>query len=374
MNNKQEHFKKAARISGKCTASISVVLAAAFLIFPLGGGSAAVSAQLDSVHVSQTKTDAVVRPESKKLIPLGHTTGIKLFSEGAMVVGFASPEGEKGKSPAEKAGLKLGDIIIEVEGNPISSNETLAQAVSGAQKKTLAVTAKRQDAVLDFSVSPQLDSASGQYKIGAWVRDSLAGIGTITYVDPENGAFGALGHGVCDQDTGELMPIGGGSVMGSQVVGVKKGECGTPGELTGEYELQRDQGILYQNSNNGIYGQLTDSRVYQQGQALETAEKSEIETGPAQILANVEGDAVKSYDIEIVKIYADEDGSNRDMMVRVVDKNLLNTTGGIVQGMSGSPIIQNGKLIGAVTHVLVNDPQRGYGIGIQRMLETARSL
>lgn len=359
-------------IGGRCAAGAGLALAAALLLFPLPAKAASAPARIDSVNVSKTDPGETVRPESPRLIPLGRATGIKLFSEGAMVVGFA-PMSEQGLSPAEAAGLRLGDLIVQAGGRPVSSNETMAQAVGQCQGGPLTILAKRDGESLSFTVQPVLDSASGQYRIGAWVRDSLAGIGTITYVDPANGAFGALGHGVCDQDTGELMPIGGGSLMRSQVVGVKKGQSGQPGELTGEYEMTRDQGVLYQNADDGIYGKLTDESVYSRQQALETASKAEIKTGKAQIVANVEGSQTQYYDIEIVKLYDDEEG-NRDMMVQVTDKRLLEKTGGIVQGMSGSPIVQNGKLVGAVTHVLVNDPCRGYGISIERMLETARSL
>lgn len=371
---KREKWVRALCILGKCAGGAGLALAAALLLFPLPGKAAAASApaQIDSVNVAKTDSGETARPESARLIPLGRATGIKLFSEGAMVVGFA-PLTESGVSPAEAAGLRLGDLIVQVDGQPVSSNETMAQAVGQSQGGQLTILAKRDGRERSFTVQPVKEAASGQYRIGAWVRDSLAGIGTITYVDPANGAFGALGHGVCDQDTGELMPIGGGSLMRSQVVGVKKGQSGQPGELTGEYETTRDQGVLYQNADDGIYGKLTDESVYSRQQALETAPKEQIKTGKAQIVANVEGSQTQYYDIEIVKLYDDEQG-NRDMMVHVTDKRLLEKTGGIVQGMSGSPIVQNGKLVGAVTHVLVNDPCRGYGISIERMLETARSL
>ena len=171
------------------------------------------------------------------------------------------------------------------------------------------------------------------------------------------------------------MPIGGGSLMPSQVAGAEKGEVGSPGELVGEYDLTRDQGVLYQNTDSGIYGKITDSSLYEGRQALETAPKSQIKEGKAQVIANVDGDDTAYYDVEILKVYPDDDDeSNRNMMIKVTDKELLEKTGGIVQGMSGSPIVQNGKLIGAVTHVLVNDPTRGYGIFIENMLDTAYSL
>ena len=362
---------------GKGAGALSLVLAAALTLFPLGGEDAfaAVSAQIDSINVSKTDSGEIVRPESTRLIPLGHTTGIKLFSEGAMVVGFAPVDASSQSSPAEKAGLRLGDLIIKVNETPVDSNESMAQAVENSQGEELTIHFKRGEEEKTLPVKPVKDEASGAYRIGAFVRDSLAGIGTITFVDPENGAFGALGHGVADQDTGELMPIGGGSLMPSQVAGVEKGEVGSPGELVGEYDLNHDQGVLYQNTHSGIYGKITDSSLYEGRQALETSPRSQVKEGKAQIIANVEGDHVSYYDVEILKVYPDdEDESNRNMMIQVTDKELLRKTGGIVQGMSGSPIVQNGKLIGAVTHVLVNDPTRGYGIFIENMLDTAYSL
>ena len=330
---KTEIWHTIGRTGRNCTVTAAVLLAGALLVFPIQGPATAASAQIDSIHVSKTEAGQAVRPESTKLIPLGRTTGIKLFSEGAMIVGFAPLDEAGGKSPAEAAGLALGDIVVEVNGQPVSSNETMAQAVSQCGSGQATVLAKRDGKEMTFQVQPVKEEASGQYRIGAWVRDSLAGIGTITYVDPENGAFGALGHGVCDQDTGELMPIGGGSLMESQVVGVKKGQSGEPGELTGEYDLTHAQGVLYQNADSGIYGKLTDESVYQEGRAVEIATKDQIKTGKAQIIANVEGGETQAYDIEIVKIYDDGDDSNRDMMIRVTDKELLEKTGGIVQGM-----------------------------------------
>jgi stage IV sporulation protein B len=309
--------------------------------------------------------------EDLRLIPLGRTTGIKMFAEGAMVVGFAELDAAGGVSPAEKAGLKLGDVIIAVNDTAVGSNEDLTAALAAASGPALTVVAKRDGTQQTYMLEAVLDADAGVYKIGAWVRDSIAGIGTITYVDPASGDFGALGHGISDADTGQLMDLSAGSLMASSVAGVKKGEPGEPGELTGEFDLTRNQGVLSDNTARGIFGSITRPGLYENTEALAIAPKADIETGPAQIISNVEGENRETYDIRIVKVYGGSDDSARDMMIEVTDPDLIAVTGGIVQGMSGSPIIQNGKLVGAVTHVLLNDPLRGYAIAIENMLAAA---
>lgn len=373
-NNKNKRSGKIFKITANLTAVAGVLVAALLLVFPVKSPNIAANAQIDILNVSKTNEGQIVYPNPKYLIPLGKTTGIKLFAKGAMVIGFADNAATGAKSAAEQGGLKIADIITEVNGHKITSNETMADAVTRASSPNMKINIMRGEKNHSLNVVAEKDAASGQYKIGAWVRDSLAGIGTITYVDPQNGAFGALGHGVCDSDTGSLMPIGGGGLMKSTVIGVKRGQSGTPGELEGEYELTRDQGVLYQNSNSGIFGQITDSDVYKEGTAIEVAAPELLKPGKAQIIANIDGEDTKCYDIEIVRLYNGADNSMRDMMIQVTDKRLLEKTGGIVQGMSGSPIIQNGKLVGAVTHVLVNDPERGYGIRIERMIATASDI
>jgi len=215
-----------------------------------------------------------------------------------------------------------------------------------------------------------LAKTSTGYKLGAWVRDSMAGIGTITYVDPETGNFGALGHGICDVDTGTLMPFDNGSIMGSAVVSVTKGKAGAPGQLCGAFDLKEDSGVLYKNTQQGVFGCITDQALYADEKAYEIAGASEVEEGNVEIISNVNGTEVEHFDGRIIKLLED-DGSSKNFMLEITDPDLIDRTGGIVQGMSGSPIIQDGKLIGAVTRVLVNDPTRCYGIFIENMLEAA---
>lgn len=344
------NVKAAVRFSMKTLCVLSFALALFFIVFPVQ------AADISAV------------PTSQKLIPLGRTTGIKLFSEGTMVVGFAEVGSKKSQSPAQQAGLECGDIILAVNETEIDSNESLMDALSVLPDGNAAVTFKRDGEEQTCSVSAIYDDEAQTWRLGAWVRDSMAGIGTITYVDPQTGVFGALGHGVCDVDTGELMPFENGSLMSSNVIGVKKGQEGTPGELTGSFDMTCDQGTLYLNTNSGIYGRIDEISVYEGQKALDTVKKSEIKTGKATILANVDGEQTESYEINILRVYPENDDSMRDMMIQVTDERLLEKTGGIVQGMSGSPIIQNDKLVGAVTHVLINDPTRGYGINIERMI------
>lgn len=296
---------------------------------------------------------------------MGCTTGIRLHSQGAMVVSFSD-----GNSPAREAGLQKGDLILAVDDVQIRSNSDLQAALKQKCGCPVTVTVSREGQRKQYRMTPQKDSSTGAVRIGAWVRDSMAGIGTITFVDPQSGAFGALGHGICDQDTGELVPFENGSTMRATVSSVTRGRVGEPGMLNGSYDLSCDSGVILKNTEGGIFGRLKDGDLYCGGQPIRLATRQEVHTGKAHILSNVSGDRVEKYEIEIVKLYAE--GNNfRDMMIQVTDKALIEKTGGIVQGMSGSPIIQDGKLVGAVTHVLVNNPTRGYGIFIENMLDSA---
>jgi len=303
------------------------------------------------------------------LVPVGHTVGIKLFSEGVMVVDLADEIGGE-TSPAKNCGLKKGDMIEKVDGVSISSTEHLQDYLQKEGHESVELTVSRDGKTLSLCALPAQND-EGVYCLGAWIRDSMAGIGTVTFYDPTTGRFGALGHGITDVDTSLLMPLAGGSIMDSTVKTVRRGEEGTPGELKGEFNLSCDAGSLYANTDAGVFGVIEGENAdFTVRGAIEVASAEEVHVGEATILANVAGDAVKEYEAEISRVYAGIPG-NRNFLVTVTDPALLEITGGIVQGMSGSPIIQNGKLVGAVTHVLVNDPTRGYGIFIENMLEAA---
>lgn len=332
-------------------------------------GKRSVSAVLTAVLLLSSSVFTAYAANPTEVIPIGRTAGIKMLAEGVVVVKIGAVQTADGEVyPAKKAGLQEGDQIITANNQSITSNESLQKAVKTLGNEELLLKIRRNGAEMSLKISPVCDTA-GTKKIGVMVRDSIAGIGTITYVDPETGAYGSLGHGICDTDTGVLLPLGQGNVMEAAVNNVKKGEAGKPGELQGEFNLQQDMGTVEKNTVNGIFGKLTSNDYYKALDKVPVAQPGEVKAGPAQILSNVEGKATDLYNVEIVKIYEKDDDLERCMMLHVTDPRLIQTTGGIVQGMSGSPVIQNGKLVGAVTHVLVNDPTRGYAIFIEKMLD-----
>ncbi len=307
--------------------------------------------------------------EVTAVVPIGHTVGIKMSAEGVLVVRLneiQTPEGPV--CPARDAGIEEGDMIVKINGEHIDSNDSLQKhiALSGENPVTLEV--ERDGGAETLTATPKADE-KGVYRIGVLVRDSMAGIGTLTYVDPETGAYGSLGHGICDSETGVLMPLKEGSLLYSVVGSIQRGKAGEPGSLQGEFDTGRALGAVNENTESGIFGTMTDSSLYSSLETVPVAESDEIKTGGAEILTNIEGDKVERCKVEIIKMYPDDDEYGRGMMIKVTDKKLIDKTGGIVQGMSGSPILQNGKLVGAVTHVLVNDPTCGYAICIQKMLE-----
>ncbi len=300
------------------------------------------------------------------LVPLGHTTGIKISSSGALVVGYSD---SVSPNPCKAAGIAPGDIIRKVGDMEISSNADLVKAVSESGGKPLTFEYVRNGKTHTCTVEPK-PCDGGEYAVGIWVRDSIAGIGTLTYFDPETNTYGALGHGISDNETNTLLPLQNGSLLPSKVQSVTKGKPGHPGELVGIFDIDRTFADISKNTEGGIFGKITDATSIQKGAALPLAKRNEIHRGPAKILSNVEGDEVKEYDIEITAIYFDGE-KTKNMLIRATDPELLAKTGGIVCGMSGSPIIQDGKLVGAVTHVLVNDPTKGYAIFIDNMLDMA---
>ena len=309
----------------------------------------------------------------EKLVPVGHTVGLKLFAQGVLVVGLSELETPEGAcTPAKDCGLKVGDVIVEAGGETIESTEQFQELVSASAGGELALEVDRDGKTLQLQAQG-VETADGTVRLGAWIRDSLAGIGTMTFYDPANGVFGTLGHGINDTDTNLLMPLNVGAIMYSTVKAVKPGEAGDPGELRGEFCLQEDLGALYANTERGVFGTMESCALVEGQEAIAVATADEVTTGPAEILSNISGDAVERYAVEIERINS-LSSPTQNFIVRVTDERLLEKTGGIVQGMSGSPIVQNGRLIGAVTHVMVNDPQRGYGIFIGRMLEDAYSI
>ncbi len=314
-------------------------------------------------------TGMLARAAPESVVPVGRAAGIRLTADGVMVVRLSGVQTSVGMVyPAKQAGLREGDMILTADDKKIQSNEDLQKAVTGADGKAVQLTLRRDSMQKNISVTPVADM-SGAYRIGVMVRDSMAGIGTITYVDPATGAYGSLGHGICDTETGALLPMSKGAVTEAEVTEVKRGQSGDPGELHGAFNLQHDMGTVEKNTTSGIFGVLEDDTYYAKLACVPVAQSGEIHTGAAQILSNVEGKKVQSYEVEVTKLYDEDDELGWCMLLHVTDPTLLQKTGGIVQGMSGSPVLQDGKLIGAVTHVLVNDPTRGYAIFIERMFE-----
>jgi stage IV sporulation protein B len=306
-----------------------------------------------------------VQAMALELVPVGRAVGIWMNIDGVLVVGLAPLDTESGSaSPAGEAGIMPGDRIVRLGANTIRGGDDFLKASEALSGSPVSLTVRRGDKTIQFTVTPVLGE-EGIWKLGLWLRDSVAGIGTVTFYDPATGLFGALGHGVADADTGVLMPLSKGSITGAEVLDVLPGSKGTPGELCGSLDAAAILGEISQNTVFGIFGR-TKAAISDQG-ALPVADESELSLGKATILSTVSGNKVREFRVEITRVYRGED-SGRCLMLTVTDPELLAVTGGIVQGMSGSPILQNGKFVGAVTHVLVNDPTRGYGISLERML------
>ena len=293
---------------------------------------------------------------AERLIPGGQLVGVAVRSDGLVYVG--ATDLKKLPSPARLAGLKSGDIIRTVDGQTVSDTQSLGERLAAGKAVKLGV--RRGERELTFDVQPQRDERDGVYRIGAWVREGAAGIGTLTYVDPETGVYGALGHPINDSDSGVSIPVREGVLYEGELTGVVRGRRGVPGALEGEIVEQAPLGTIEWNDDTGIGGVFVRA---------ESANR--VKTGRGQLIATVDENGPKMYDIDILRVDANAD--TRTFQIRVTDEALLKITGGIVQGMSGSPVIQNGKLIGAVTHVLVDDPTRGFAVGIERMLETAKA-
>ncbi len=339
-------------------------LAAGLLLGLLGqGGTAALAAEATAVGAAEGP---------RMVVPMGRAVGIKLFSDGVMVVGFSQiPAAGGSVVPAKSCGLREGDVITHINAAEVDTIEEVQAELEKVGGEEMSIRAVRDGKPLQVTAQAVKCSTDGSYKLGAWLRDSMAGIGTVTYYDPATGEFGALGHGINDIDTAQLMPMESGGVLRSSVTDVKKGAKGEPGELHGEFDTSADIGSLRANTSHGVFGTLKGDGLDLM-KPVEVAAKDQVETGKAVIYSNISGDEVRSYEVEITKLFPHAD-DGRDMMVKVTDPALLDATGGIVQGMSGSPILQNGRLIGAVTHVLVGDPAQGYGILAQRMLKTGES-
>lgn len=311
-----------------------------------------------------------------RVIPGGQSIGVQLETKGVLVVGHHQVKAAEGEiSPGEEAKIHVGDTIVKINGQKIDHMTEIKPIVdnSGKEKKDLKVTVKRGGKLIDTTLKPVLDKKEKAYKIGLYIRDSAAGIGTMTFYEPQSGKYGALGHVISDMDTKKPIDIKNGSIIHSSVTSIEKGDHGAPGEKQASFETKEKRiGNITKNTDYGIFGILEKKVNHEKySKPFPVALSHEVKEGPAKILTVVEDEKIEEFDIEIISSVPQKSASTKGMVIQITDPRLLEITGGIVQGMSGSPIIQDGKIIGAVTHVFVNDPTSGYGVHIEWMLEDA---
>ena len=336
-------------------------------------GSATVNANLKLFSLFPIKSVTVTPTERKTVVPGGIAFGIKMVNANVIVATLNSfvCDGEI-VCPAKNAGIKIGDLILSINSMPMQSNDEVVKTVIKSQGKPLAIKIKRNDKTQTVTVTPKMDSSNKCYKLGLSVRDSSAGIGTVTFYNPNDQTFGGLGHAVCDPAFEETLSLYRGSVAIAEIDSVTRGAAGTPGRLNGHFVSATNSGEITVNNETGVYGTLQN--VKSNSQAVEVAFKQEVEHGKATILTTVDGTSAEEFEIEIEQISPSTERLVKNMVIHVTDERLLSISGGIVQGMSGSPILQNGRLVGAVTHVFVNDPTRGYAIFAENMLESAQDV
>ena len=343
--------------------------AAAPAAAPVGGSREQTLYFLDLIPLKTVRVSTVERVYA---IPGGTPFGVKMFTEGVVVVGFGDVKTAAGsRCPAREAGLELGDILLTADGKKVGGNADLASIVAAGDGRALALVYTRAGERRTAVLTPANAADRTGFKAGMWVRDSSAGIGTLTYIRPDTGIAAGLGHGVTDADTGVVLPVGSGELVSVSVTGVVRGQAGSPGELQGVFRSGEVIASLLCNCDAGIFSRVLTPPA---GAALPCALRQEVRTGAAQLLCTVDGGGPAFYDIRIESVSLSDKTPTKNMVVRVTDEALLRATGGIVQGMSGSPIVQNGMLVGAVTHVFVNDPTRGYGIFIENMLACEQSI
>lgn len=329
--------------------------------------------KLKLFNIIPIKTTHVKVIEQPNLVAGGTPFGIKLFTRGVMVVDINDVQSDKGiVNPAKLAGIVKGDVVLSIDSIEIISNEQVAQIIENCNGRSLPVTLKRDSKTIKTMITPVVSSIDGKFKSGIWVRDSSAGIGTVTYYMQDDLSFAGLGHGICDVDTGKIMPLNSGDVCEVSINSVSKGKAGTPGELRGSFASNESIGTLKLNNEAGIFGVLMEAPNNFNNIKLRL--KQNIKEGQAKIICTLDSSGPKEYSINIDKIDLNPRTMTKNMMITVTDSELLSKTGGIVQGMSGSPILQDGELVGAVTHVFVNNPQKGYGIFAENMLNFTNIL
>lgn len=294
----------------------------------------------------------------------GDAFGLKMFTKGCMVINLESFKSDNGNvNPAKESGLKINDNIIYVEDVKIDNNETLEDVIENCDGEDLDFVVERNHETIEFEITPIKDE-SGEYKIGAWIRDSCSGIGTISYYDENTGIYAGLGHGICDIDTGELINLDNGNICKATITGVTKATEGVAGTLNG-FLNNNEIGSLSINSNYGVYGEYKDLNS---NRKIEVADIDEVKTGTAYVYSTINSDGIQKFEANIESICNTDCNNNKNFVIEITDKRLLSVTGGIVQGMSGSPVVQNSKLVGVINHVFVNSPEKGYCIFAQNMV------
>lgn len=310
--------------------------------------------------LGKSKETVTCSKKNTQYILGGEAVGIKLLASGVLVMGNDRTDTD----------LKVGDVILEVNGCKIETNAELEEYASLGQK--LSLTVEREGKIINIEIEPRLGQTTGEYKLGLWVKDSSAGVGTVTFYEKDTLKFAALGHAITETSNQNILPITTGGITKTEIYMIKKGIAKIPGELKGT--LTNDTlGQIYTNSQNGIFGYIEDKDKFQNQEVIEISTKEEIETKEAYIYVTLDDNIKKKYKIEIEKVYLNST-DNKNIAIRIVDDELISKTGGIVQGMSGAPIVQNGKLIGCITHVLLDDPLRGYGAFIENMIKDMENI
>ncbi len=321
-----------------------------------------VGVNLFGIQVKEVSVNII---EDIEVVPLGELIGMKLYTNGVLVVGMSEIYGQNNQAykPYENTGIKEGDTITKINDEEIISTEDMVQSINNSKGKQIKVTYIHNNKTLETNITP-VETDKNNYKVGLWVRDTAAGVGTATFYDEKTGNVAMLGHGILDVDTEELIDISDGKITNTNVVSIIKGENGKTGRIQGIVEGQKDIGTIAKNTYYGVYGKLYNANELKvnTSQSTKIALRNEIKTGEATLICALEEGKTKEYKVEIEKIYLNNNSNNKSMLLKVTDEELLERTGGIIQGMSGSPIIQNGKLIGALTHVLVQNPTQGYAV------------
>lgn len=300
---------------------------------------------------------------------------MKLYTKGVLVVGMAQIDvgNNEKKKPYENSGIEQGDIILEVNNSQIKNTQDLIDEVNNSEGKPLTIKYSKNEQTLNTSITPI--KTNNEYKIGLWVRDATAGVGTLTFYEPSTNLFMSLGHGITDIDTEKIVDIATGELITANIVSINKGRKGIPGEIRGTIDTGNTIGKIYKNTNFGVYGLVTNKNYLNMNtnEEIEVASREEIKEGKAEIICQLDNNTKRKYNLEIERVYRNNNQDNKSMLIKITDQELLEKTGGIIQGMSGAPIIQNGKFIGAVTNVLVNDPTQGYGVFADMMIKQMRT-